>query len=65
MSFGTDPGATGRGTRKAEVFTARADAARVARLAGHKSALRRVLERLVPRRAGTQALTRHARNKDS
>lgn len=62
MSFGTDPGATGESKRKAELFMAKADVAWAARLAGHKSPLRRLLGRLVPHRAGTQALRGDARN---
>jgi hypothetical protein len=49
MSVGNDPGATGEAVRKAEVFRAKADAARAKRLAGHKSLLRRMLERLLKR----------------
>jgi hypothetical protein len=55
MSLGTGPGATGESKRKTEVFTARADAARAARLAGHKSPLRRFLERLMAHRIDTEA----------
>jgi hypothetical protein len=50
MSFGNDPGASGQGKRKQERLMTRADAARAARLAGHKSLLRRLVERLLPRR---------------
>jgi hypothetical protein len=51
MSLGTDPGAAGEAQRKAEVFLAKAEAARAARLAGRKSAARRLVDRLT-RRAG-------------
>ena len=50
MSFGNDPGVSGQAKRKAELFMGKADAARAARLAGHRSLFRRLLERLLPHR---------------
>lgn len=65
MSFGTDPGAAGEGKRKAEVLMAKADAARAAKMAGHKSPFRRLLGRLLPHRAGAHGVTGHERDGDS
>jgi hypothetical protein len=40
----------GYAQRKADLYMARAEAARAARRAGYKSPLRRLIERLLPRR---------------
>jgi hypothetical protein len=49
MSFGSDPGATGEARRKAEVFTARAEAASARRLAGRRPLVLRLIGRLLRR----------------
>jgi hypothetical protein len=49
--LGSRPGdMEGSAQRKAALYTARADAARAARLAGYKSPLRRLIEHLLRRR---------------
>ena len=55
MSFGSDPGVSGQAKRKTEVFAAKADAARAARLAGHESFFGRLLDRLMWRRRKRQS----------
>jgi hypothetical protein len=50
MSMGNNPADGGDAKMKLERFMARADADRAAHLAGHKPLLRRLLERLRPRR---------------
>ena len=49
MSFGSDPGARGEAQRKAEVFTARAEAASARRLAGRRTLFLRLIDRLLRR----------------
>jgi hypothetical protein len=46
MSLGNNPADNAHGERYSERLTAKADAERSARLAGHKSLFRRLLERL-------------------
>jgi hypothetical protein len=58
MSFGNSPADETQIRRKQERFRDKADAARAARLAGHKSLLRRLLNRLSPRRDPDTARTR-------
>jgi len=50
MSFGNNPADSAPGKQRLEKLTAQADAYRAGRLAGRKSLLRRVLERLRPHR---------------
>ena len=50
MSFGNSPGDDAERKMRSERFMAKAEAARAARLAGHKSLLRRLLDRLRPHR---------------
>jgi len=50
MSFGNSPADSAAGKQRLDRLTARADAYRAGRLAGRKSLLRRVLERLRPHR---------------
>ena len=50
MSFGDNPADSATGKQHAERFMAKADAARAARLAGHKSLFQRLLGRLRPHR---------------
>jgi hypothetical protein len=50
MSFGNHPADRAPGEARLDQLAAQADADRAARLAGHKSLLRRVLERLRPHR---------------
>jgi hypothetical protein len=50
MSFGNNPADSAAGKQHSERFMAKADAARVARLAGRKSLVQRLRERLRPRR---------------
>jgi hypothetical protein len=50
MSFGNSPADSAEGKQRLDRLTAQADAYRAGRLAGRKSFLRRVLERLRPRR---------------
>jgi hypothetical protein len=50
MSFGNNPADSGHGKLRSEQLMAQAEADRAARLAGHKSLFRRLLERLRPHR---------------
>jgi hypothetical protein len=50
MSFGSNPADKAIGKARLDQLAAQADVDRAARLAGHKSLLRRVLERLRPHR---------------
>jgi hypothetical protein len=50
MSIGNNPADGAWSEQRRDKFAADADAARAARLAGHKSSLRRLLERLRPHR---------------
>jgi hypothetical protein len=50
MSFGNNPADDAAGTQYSDRYRADADASRAARLAGHKSLARRLLERLKPHR---------------
>ena len=50
MSFGNSPADEAEIRRRSERFRQKADAERAARLAGHKSLLRRLLNRLSPHR---------------
>jgi hypothetical protein len=50
MSFGNNPADSAAGKQHSERFTAKADADRAARLAGRKSLVQRLLERLRPHR---------------
>jgi hypothetical protein len=50
MSFGNNPAGSAAGKQHSERFMAKADADRAARLAGRKSFLQRLLERLRPQR---------------
>jgi hypothetical protein len=52
MSFGINPADKALGEARLDQLAAQADADRAARLADHKSLLRRVLERLRPHRQG-------------
>jgi hypothetical protein len=50
MSFGNNPADSAQGKWHTDPLRAKADADRAARLAGHKSPFRRLLERLRPHR---------------
>jgi len=50
MSFGNNPGDSGWGKQNLDRLVAQADADRAARLAGHKSFVRRLLEHMRPHR---------------
>ena len=50
MSFGNNPADNATGKQYVDRHMARADADRAARLAGHKSLFRRLVERLRPHR---------------
>ena len=50
MSFGNSPADSAEGKQRLDRLTAQADAYRAGRLAGRKSLLRRMLERLRPHR---------------
>jgi hypothetical protein len=50
MSFGNNPADSAQGKWQTDRLKAQTDADRAARLSGHKSPLRRLLERLRPHR---------------
>jgi hypothetical protein len=50
MSFGNSPADSGHGKLRSEQLMHQAEVDRAARLAGHKSLFRRLLERLRPHR---------------
>jgi hypothetical protein len=50
MSFGNNPADSGHGKLRSEQLTHQAEVDRAARLAGHKSLFRRLLDRLRPHR---------------
>lgn len=52
MSFGNDPGVSGRAKRKAEVLTARSDVVSARRLAERRSFFLRLIDRLLRRESG-------------
>lgn len=65
MSFGTDPGAAGEARRKAEVFMAKAEAARAGHEVRRKSAIRRLLSRVARHSDQPDPLTSRATHEDS